>query len=222
MKVLHIDSSARFANSSSRMLSSFFLQQLKKTNLPINLDRLDLALTPPRHVSEMQTKAMHTPSQERTPDMVNALNESESLCDRVLSADMILCAMPMYNFGMPSTFKAFIDNIVRVGKTFAPSENGFSGFLSDKKIIIITTRGANFKPGAPMATKDCLTPHLTAIFGFLGAPNPIFINAHPLQFEGEEAKTSALETAKHQLIDLAVHLGSPNEDQHPPYEPLNI
>ena len=209
MKILHIDASARFANSSSRMLSSFFLQQLKTINLPITLDRLDLAIAPPRHVGELQTKAMHTPAQERTPDMISVLDESDSLCDHVLSADMIVCGIPMYNFGMPSSFKAFIDNIVRVGKTFAPSENGFSGFLTNKKIIIITTRGANFEPGAPMATKDCLTPHLTAIFEFLGAPNPIFIDAYPLQFEGEEAKKHALEKAKLQLINLAKHIKLP-------------
>ena len=207
MKILHIDSSARHEQSSSRLLTHFFITQLEKTGHPLLIDRLDLAQTPPRHVTELQTAAMYTPPQLRTPAMINALNESDALCDRVLNADMIMCGIPMYNFGMPSTFKAFIDNIVRIGKTFDTAENGYAGFLKGKKILIITTHGANYNPGGVMEGQDWLTPHLRSIFGFMGIENPTFISAQPLQFEGEDAKEQALKEAKECLLQTACSWG---------------
>ena len=200
MKILHIDSSARNEQSCSRMLTQFFITQLEKTGKPLFIDRLDLAQTPPRHVTELQTTAMYTPPEQRTPAMINALIESDALCDRVLNADMIICGIPMYNFGMPSSFKAFIDNIVRIGKTFSATETGYQGLLRDKKVVIISTRGANYNPGEAMEGRDNLTPHVIEIFNFLGIDNPIIMNVGPLQFEGEDAKQQAIRQAKEELI----------------------
>jgi FMN-dependent NADH-azoreductase len=169
MKVLHIDSSARFNGSASRDLSGYFIKLLIEQVPDVSIDRLDLAVNPPRHVSELQTAAMYTPEDERTPPMVDALRESEELCNAVLSADAIICGIPMYNFGVPSSFKAFIDNIVRVGKTFVPTDEGYQGMLSKKQILFVTTRGADFQPGSALEGWDHLTPHLKTVFAFMGA-----------------------------------------------------
>jgi len=203
MKALHIDSSARFKGSASRDLSAYFIELLKERIPGLTIDRLDLAINPPRHVSELQTAAMYTPEEERTPPMVDALRESEELCDALLEADAIVCGVPMYNFGVPSSFKAFIDNIVRVDKTFVPRGTGYQGMLNEKQILFITTRGADFQPGSALEGWDHLTPHLKTVFGFMGANDPDIIEVQPLQFEGAEAKETALRQAREHLHKIA-------------------
>lgn len=203
MRVLHIDSSARAGGSNSRNLSAHFVSELSIASSDITVDRLDLAVSPPRHVSELQTAAMYVPSEERSADMVNALWESEALCDRIIDADAIVCGIPMYNFGVPSVFKAFIDNIVRVGRTFDYGNEGPNGRLGDKRVLCVTTRGADYGHGGMMAGQDCLTPHLKTVFAFMGVSDLQFVDAQPLQFSGQEAKDSALADAKDKLSKIA-------------------
>lgn len=125
IRLLHIDSSARPGGSDqhphgshTRRLSARFVGQWQ-TRRP--LDRVvhrDLALQPPTPVTGQWVHAAFTPPAQREPWMHDALAESDALIDELIEADLIVIGVPMYNFGMPSTLKAWIDNIVRVGRTF--------------------------------------------------------------------------------------------------------
>ncbi len=203
MKVLHVDASARHADSVSRALSARFVEALKRADPSVRVERLDLAVSPPRHVSAAQTEAMYVPEAQRTPTMHDALRESEHLCGLVLEADTIVCGMPMYNFGMPSVFKAFVDNIVRVGRTFVQTESGFEGFLKGRRALFVTSRGADYSPGSQMAEMDLLEPHLRMVFGFMGIEQMEFVNPQPMQFAGPEAREAGLDGAGTRLDELA-------------------
>ena len=127
MRLLHLDSSARFERSSSRMLSAHFVGALRAGLPGLVVDRLDVAADPLPHVSEAFTAAAYTPEAERTPAMREVLRVSDALVDRLLAADAMVFGVPMYNFGMPSAFKAFVDHIVRGGRTYVWGPNHHRG-----------------------------------------------------------------------------------------------
>lgn len=204
MKVLHINSSARLEGSVSRMLSGYFVQALRRRKPDIEVLHLDAAKDPPPHVDALFTKAMYTPVELRTPEMVESLQISDRLCRLLLGSDALVFGVPMYNFSVPSAFKAFIDNVVRVGVTFLPTPEGsYIGMLTQQKVVFITTRGADYRPGEPMAAYDTLTPLLRNAFGFMGVEEPHFVDAQPLQFASPQAREDALAAARRELEELA-------------------
>lgn len=203
MKLLHVDASAKGERSNSRALGRFFIEQLQAQGLPLEIDYLDLAREAPAPVSEAFAIATYTAPAARTPEMREVLAASDGLCQRLMQADACLFAMPMYNWSMPSTFKAFIDSITRTELTYLNTPDGIVGQLSRQKVLFLTSRGADLRPGNPMAWMDALTPALRAAFAFIGVQHPQFVDAQPLQFANPEARTEALERARQELQQVA-------------------
>ena len=204
MKLLHVDASAKREWSNSRALSRHFIDLLKQQIPALEVDYLDVAADTPAHVSEAFTVATYTPAADRTPAMKQTLEASDALCKRVLDADAFVFAMPMYNFSMPSVFKAFIDNIVRTDLTYKVGADGsYQGQLAPEKVLFLTTRGADLRPGSPLAGMDALTPALRAAFAFMGVPSPTFVDAQPLTFSAVQEREAALVRAKAELATLA-------------------
>jgi FMN-dependent NADH-azoreductase len=108
----------------------------------------------------------------------------------------------MHNFNIPSTFKAYIDQIVRPGKTFAVGPNGFEGLVKNKKALFITSSGGSFQPGTPFAPYNFQEPYLRAIFGFIGLTDVRFVVADSLN-QGEEAVRQSRAKAEGALKELA-------------------
>jgi len=204
MKLLHVDASPKSANSGSRALSRFFVDQLR-TQLPtLSVDYLDLAQETPPPITELFASATYTPADQRTAAMHEALMVSDALCARLLAADALVFAMPMHNWTMPAAFKAFVDTIVRGGITYIATEDGqFVGTLGGKKTLFLTTRGVDLRPGSPFAAMDALTPALRAAFGFIGVADPAFVDAQPMQFANEVERAAAMRRAKTELSALA-------------------
>ncbi|MFM0595874.1 FMN-dependent NADH-azoreductase [Paraburkholderia dilworthii] len=203
MKVLHVDASAKRERSNSRALSRYFIEQLRSEGVELDIDYLDVTVDIPAHVTEAFAIATYTPEQERTPAMKETLAASDALCRRLLDADALIFAMPMYNWSMPSAFKAYIDNITRTGLTYVNTEDGrIEGQLQRQKTVFITSRGADLR-AAPFSSMDALTPALKAAFGFIGVANPTFVDAQPLQFSDQQARIEALERAHRELDAVA-------------------
>ncbi|MDR5753237.1 MULTISPECIES: NAD(P)H-dependent oxidoreductase [unclassified Caballeronia] len=204
MKVMHVDASAKRERSNSRALSRFFIERLRTEGVDVEIDYLDVTVDTPPHVTEAYAIAIYTQEKDRTPAMKATLAASDALCRRVLEADALVFAMPMYNWSMPSAFKAFVDSITRTGITYVHTEDGrIEGRLGRQKVIFITSRGADLRPGTPFSPMDALTPALRAAFGFLGVAEPTFVDAQPLQFSDQEARTQALERARDELSAIA-------------------
>ncbi|WP_095192487.1 FMN-dependent NADH-azoreductase [Pseudomonas sp. Irchel 3A7] len=204
MKLLHVDASPKSERSISRSLARHFVSCLRKQNVELDIDYLDLTKNPPSYIDELFTIAAYTPAVQRTAAMEQALARSTELCQRVLDADALLFAMPMHNFSYPSVFKAFIDNIIRAELTYVVSSSGqYIGQLTRQKALFITTRGTDMRAGMPLSHMDALTPSLKAAFGFIGVQNPSFVNAQPTQFAAAEEREKALERARNQLSDVA-------------------
>ncbi|WP_144143508.1 FMN-dependent NADH-azoreductase [Paraburkholderia sp. BCC1884] len=205
MKIMHVDASAKRERSNSRALSRFFLEQLREQHADVEIDYLDVTVDTPPHVTEAFAIATYTAAADRTPAMKATLASSDALCARVLAADALVLAMPMYNWSMPSVFKAFIDSITRTNVTYLLNADGsIVGQLGRQKVLFITSRGADLRPGSSYEAMDALTPALKAAFGFLGANHPTFVDAQPLQFADQEARTEALARARNELSAVAV------------------
>lgn len=204
MKVMHVDASAKRERSNSRALSRYFMERLRHEGGDLDVDYLDVTVDTPPHVTEAFAIATYTPANERTPAMKATLAASDALCKRLLEADALVFAMPMYNWSMPSAFKAFVDSITRTGLTYVNTEDGrIEGQLGRQRVLFITSRGADLRPGTPFSPMDALTPSLKAAFGFLGVAHPTFVDAQPLQFTNQEARAEALERARDELSAVA-------------------
>lgn len=204
MKVQHVDASAKRERSNSRALSRYFIERLRSEGVELEIDYLDVTVDTPAHVTEAFAIATYTPEHERTSAMKATLAASDALCRRLLDADALIFAMPMYNWSMPSAFKAYVDNITRTGLTYVNTADGrYEGQLQRQKTIFITSRGADLRAGTPLSSMDALTPALKAAFGFIGVANPTFVDAQPLQFADQPARAEALERAHRELDAVA-------------------
>jgi FMN-dependent NADH-azoreductase len=154
LKLLHIDSSARPGRSGeqahgshTRRLSARFLRRWQAVRPWDTVSYRDVAVCPPNPVTGEWVHAAFTPPAQREPWMAAALAESDTLVDELIGADLIVIGVPMYNFGVPSTLKAWIDNIVRVGRTFgfdrSRGDEPYWPLLADqgKRLVLLSSRG---------------------------------------------------------------------------------
>jgi FMN-dependent NADH-azoreductase len=193
MKLLRIDSSAR-RNSVSRQLTQRFVESWKKENSTGEVVDRDLATTPLPLITDEWTLALHSDPAKRTPAQQEALAISDLLVEELLAADTIVIGAPMHNFTISSLLKAWIDQIVRFGRTVAWGAKGPEGLLKGKRVVVVTSRGGSFRPGTPTAAYDYQEPYLRHILAFIGLTNVTFIHAEN-QKPGdlaEPARTTAI------------------------------
>lgn len=202
-RILHIDASARVEGSHSRELSRHFVEALRNRIYPLAVDRIDLARDTPRHFGSLETAAISIPEADYTPEMREAIADSDAIVARVLAADAFVIGTPIYNFGMPSTLKAFFDHVSRNGKTFMADETGMRGLLGHKRAAVLIAAGGAYGPGEMFVGLDSLTPHVRAILGFMGIADPVFITARPMMFAGQDVAAAAMITAKAEADSLA-------------------
>ncbi|MBW4613219.1 MAG: FMN-dependent NADH-azoreductase [Desmonostoc vinosum HA7617-LM4] len=179
--ILHIDTSPRGERSHSRTFTHKFVAAWKAAHPEDTLTYRDLGRNPVPHVDESWIAAAFTPPNAHTPEIAQAIKVSDALIDELQAADRYIFGVPMYNLNIPSTFKAYIDQIVRVGRTFAITEQGgYQGLLEGKKSLVITARGGSFTGDSPFTPYDYQEPYLKAIFGFIGITDVSFIHLENL------------------------------------------
>jgi FMN-dependent NADH-azoreductase len=116
----------------------------------------------------------------------------------------LVVGTPIYNFGMPSTLKAFFDHASRNGKTFVAHDTGMRGMLGPRRVAILVAAGGAYGPGEMFDGLDCLTPHAKAILAFMGITDPAFVFARPTRFAGPQAADVAMSAAKAEAERLAL------------------
>lgn len=200
--ILHLDSSPRGDRSISRTATKDFITAWKQAHPNDTVTYRDLGHHPVPHVDEPWIAAAFTPPQERSPELNQAIELSDSLVDEFLAADRYVFGIPMYNLSIPSTFKAYIDQIVRVGRTFAVNEQGLAGLVdSSKKMLVITARGGSYQQGTPAASYDLQEPYIRSIFGFIGITDIKFIHVDNLNYDREKSLENAHNAASEALAN---------------------
>lgn len=180
--ILHIDASARTGPSGStahgshtRRLTARFVQQWTALHPDTRLIYRDVGQQPPPPVTGRWIHAAFTPALAREPWMNDELRESDQLVDELLAADLIVAGVPMYNFGPPAGFKAYIDNVVRVGLTFGFDRRRdgapYWPMLADakKRLVVPSSRGDHgYGPGERMADRNHVEPSVRTAFAYMG------------------------------------------------------
>lgn len=201
-KILVITASPRGERSVSRALTTKFAQLWSQQHPQDTVLLRDVGHHPVPHVTEPWVVGAFAPPEAQTPESRAAIAVSDQLVDEFLGADRYIFGVPMYNLNVPSTFKAYIDQIVRAGKTFAVGPNGYEGLVKDKKALFITSSGGSFPIGSPMGAYNFQEPYLRAIFGFIGVTDVLFVTADSMN-QGEDAAKLARQKAENALTELA-------------------
>lgn len=167
--LLRLDASSRHDDSHSRQLGDYFVATWRRIHPLGQVVVRDLIGDPIPHISNDTIVGMFTPPDQLTEPLKTATALSDQLIAELKAADTILITVPMYNFGIPSSLKAWIDQISRIGHTFAFDGSNFSGLLKDKKVHLITSYGAaGYINGGNFSGANFVEPYLQFILGFLG------------------------------------------------------
>ena len=197
--VLIIDSAATGDASVSRRLTGEIGAILRGRG-PVRIVRRDVGAVPVPHLTADTTPAIRGAEAE-TDAARDALALSDELIAELKAADLVVIGAPMYNFGMPSTLKAWFDHVLRAGITFRYSEAGPEGLLKGKKAIVIESRAGLYSEG-PAAAMDSQEPHLRTLLAFMGVTDVTFVRAEKLAF-GSDAAAASISKAVEQLRSLA-------------------
>jgi FMN-dependent NADH-azoreductase len=199
--LLHIDSSARHTGSVSRRLTARFAEEWRRRHPDGRVIVRDLAADAPPHVDEPTIGAYFTPDDARSDAQRATLARSDALVDELLAADTVVIGAPMYNFALPSSLKAWIDHVVRVGRTFSYGANGPQGLVAGKRVVVIVSRGGVYSDG-PAQAMDFQTGYLRGVLGFIGITDVEFVAAEGVAF-GEDSANRAIEAAEIRLAAAA-------------------
>lgn len=200
--LLVLDASPRIDRSHSRRLSQEYVSSWRAAHPAGQVVTRDLALEPPPFVTEAWVVGAYAPLETQSSAAREAIAVSNRYVDELFAADDVLIATPMYNLSLPAALKAWIDQVVRAGRTFAYRANGFEGLAKGKRVKIIVTSGGDFRPGTPGAGFDFLSPYLRGILGFIGITEVEFIYAHSLA-DGNPQREPSLNEAESAARRLA-------------------
>ncbi len=166
-QILFVESSPRGAQSASRTLAGKVRARLEAQYPEATIIERDLVKDRLPHLDEPTLKAMTTHDPVEAESLKGALRRSDQLTEELLSSDLLVIASPMWNFGIPSSLKAWIDHVVRAGKTFKYAGAGVEGLAKGKKAILVLASGGVFSEG-PWKPWDTVEPYLRQILGFIG------------------------------------------------------
>lgn len=192
---LVITSSALGEASVSSQLVAETVASLRSHDPGLRVIGRDLGRNPIPHLDFASATALRGEPVNEAQAAARSL--SDGLIAELKAADTLIIGAPMYNFGMPSTLKAWFDHVLRAGITFRYSENGPEGLLKGKRAMVIESRGGLYSEG-PAQQMDSQEPHLRNLLGFMGITDVIFLRAEKLAF-GPEAREQAIDAVRRQI-----------------------
>ena len=201
MNILQINGSARSAGESSGSVSTrlahALVAGLQAATPGAQLVLRDLARDPHPALDEAALQALFTPAEARSPDQAARVAADDALIAQIQAADVVVLGVPMYNFGVSSQLKNWIDAICRARVTFQYTATGPQGLLTGKTVYAVLSRGG-LHQGQP---SDTVVPYLRTVLGFLGMTDVHFVFAEGVAM-GPDAEASALAGAQAQIARL--------------------
>ncbi len=200
--ILHLDTSARGAASHSRRVSKEFVDALLQKHPGATVTYRDLGHEPVPHVSEAFVQAASYGVRAGiAPADPSVLAVSDALIAELKAAAIYVFGVPMYNFGVPSVLKAYIDQVVRAGVTFNPQN--YQGLLQGKKMYVVTARGGGgYGPGESREAYNQQDGQICVAFGLMGVTDIEFVhveNSHA----GDDVRQASLDKAHTRIEQLA-------------------
>jgi FMN-dependent NADH-azoreductase len=196
--LLQIKASMFSGSGQSTQLADQFVAAWRARNPDGKLVERDLGAEPVPHLTAQRFGAFLAKPDERDAQQQAVVDFSDALIEELRNADVIALGLPMYNFGIPSTLKAYFDHIARAGVTFRYTESGPVGLLTGKKVYVFAARGGQYV-GTPLDTQ---TGYVRDFLRFIGIDDVEFIYAEGLNM-GEDSKNAALTSAQTAIRQLA-------------------
>jgi len=194
MNILQINSSLSGGNSASTRLASDFVAAQNAARVSVR----DVAAEAVPHLDGARFGAFIATSEDRTPEQQAVVAYSDALIAELKRADLLVLALPMYNFGVPSQLKSWFDHIARAGQTFRYTATGPEGLLKGKKAYVFATRGGLYA-GTPLDTQ---THYVRDFLRFIGIEEVEFVYAEGLAIS-EDRRQESLSRAQAQIERLA-------------------
>lgn len=204
-RIFSIIATPRQEESRTLKVSAVFLDAFRKKYPDCYIDELNVMTEklPGLTVKVVSGKYVLLGGKELSFELKDAWDPVIGHIERFLLADAYLISTPMWNFNIPYPLKQYIDIIIQPKYLFRYTANGVEGLARNKKMMVITSRGGDYRPGTAAAGYDFQEPYLRAIFGFVGITDINFINLQPadmgpelLQKAMEEAKSAALKAVE--------------------------
>jgi FMN-dependent NADH-azoreductase len=192
VNILHLDCSPR-ADSHSRQLSSAIVRKLIDAAPAARISRRNLGADPLPHATADYAITLSSPKTLAAP-LEGSLDLSEKLIREVESADAIVIGTPMHNLTVPSVLKAWIDQVLRAGRTFKSTASGKTGMLADRPVLVAIASGGTFT-GKRAGQPDFLRPYLKEVLGSIGLKSIQFLAVQATAFLDEQTAESAREAA---------------------------
>jgi FMN-dependent NADH-azoreductase len=172
-KLLVVETSPRGDNSISRQMTRRFVEDWREAHPGGEIVERDLAETDLQFVTPEWLQAYFTPPAQHSPAMRSALQLSDDLVTELLAADHIVIATPVYNYNVPASLKAWVDHIVRKGRTL-----GFDGrgLVSGKRATVLLASGGIYTQGSPIRDRDIATAYLRLILNVIGITDVTFVS----------------------------------------------
>lgn len=197
--LLQINASLAGASGQSSRLADRFVADWVAKHPAGHVIKRDLAADPVPHLTAERFQAFLANPEARTAEQKAVSEYSDELIAELRSADTIVFAVPMYNFSVPSTLRAYFDHIARAGVTFRYTATGPEGLLTGKKAFVFITRGGIYANGV-----DTQTPYLKQFLGFIGITDVQFVYAEGLGM-GDDVRQQSLNTAHQAIAGLLPH-----------------
>ena len=191
--ILQVNASILSTEGQSTRLANEFVARFEADKVIVR----DLARDPVPHLNADRFASFTTSKEKRTPEQEQVVAYSDGLIDELRQADVIVLGLPMYNFGVPSTLKAYFDHIARAGVTFRYTENGPVGLLTGKKVYVFAARGGIYA-GTP---RDTQTAYVRDFLAFLGITDVEFVYAEGLAIS-EASRNASLAKAREAVQQL--------------------
>ena len=196
--LLKINASLFSNHGQSSQLTERFVAAWQASHPDTAVVSRDLAAEPVPHLDGARVTAFFAKPEERNAEQQAVVDFSDALIAELRQADTVVIGLPMYNFGVPSTLKAYFDHIARAGVTFQYTAEGPKGLLTGKKAYILAARGGRYA-GTP---KDSQTTYVRDFLGFIGITDVEFVYAEGLNM-GDDSKNTALADAHKAVAELA-------------------
>jgi len=196
--LLQINASLYSDQGQSSLLACRFAGKWKSSHPGGRIIVRDLAASPVPHLDAERFQAFSTAPGERTAEQAGYAAESDELIKELETADHVVFGLPMYNFGIPSTLKAWIDHIARAGKTFRYTEKGPLGLLADRPVTVFAARGGHYRG----TEHDTQTAYITHVLNFIGIHSIEFVYAEGLAM-GDEPRLQSIQGARRAIERIA-------------------
>jgi FMN-dependent NADH-azoreductase len=201
MNLLHVDSGILGTSSVSRRLSATAVAQWRERHPETNIVYRDLVSDPIDHLTGDLIAARTMDAGQHSTTMRDALGVSETVLEEFMAADVVVIGAPMYNFGIPSQLKAWIDRLAVAGKTFRYTEKGPLGLAGGKMVIVASSRGGFYGAGSPLNAIDHQEKYLSTVFGFFSITDIRFLRAEGVNVSAEQ-RQKAITDAERNVGEL--------------------